>query len=63
MLLSGRVDLVQEIDGAEHVVALRARRGGGEPAQRLAHGAGARARLGAVHHARRGNGDPAGVAA
>ena len=58
-LISGRVDLVQEIDGAERVVELRPGQAMVNPAERLAHGPGARAGAGAVHHPRRRDGGPA----
>ncbi len=56
VLLSGRIDLVQELDGQEHVVALRPGRRGHQPGERVAHRVRARARVRPVHHARRGHG-------
>ena len=58
-LLSGRVDLVQELEGAEHVIELHAGRSRRQPGQRLAHGPRPRAWACALHHSGRGHRAPA----
>ncbi len=57
-LLSGRVDVVQEIDGVRTRHGAAAGPGVGQPAERVAHRAGTRARAGVVHHPGQRDGGP-----